>query len=83
MSTRELLPEQTPEQARRESSGLREIAIMMGKDEQWDDPIGLCEAVALIVTRSGLPNPGDDRNTEAYLDYSNAIWEAQHPEAVS
>lgn len=81
MTARDLLPEQSPEQMRRESTGLREMAVMLGRDEHWDNPSILLEAVALIVTRSGLPNPGDARNSGAYADY----YQSEHYalEAVS
>lgn len=82
MSTRGLLPEQTPEQMRRESDAFRRIAAMLGKDN-WDDPCGLVEVTSDIIASAGFPHPGTSDNNETYLDLSNAIWEAQHPEAVS
>ena len=67
MATRELWPEQTPEQLKRESDCLRHIAAVLGAADDWDDASDYLEAIATIITaRTGLPHPGSEANTAAY-----------------
>ena len=83
MATRnEFLPFATVEQADRESGALRRVAAMLGKEWQWDDTAGMVEHIATLISQAGLPHPGLSENNDAYLELSNALWEAEHPEAV-
>ena len=82
MATRKsAIPEHTVPQALRESHAFRRIAALLGKDG-WDDPSALLEVAADVIEDAGFPHPGISDNDETYLDFSNATWEAAHPEAV-
>jgi hypothetical protein len=81
MATRADIPAQTAEQMARESQAFRRIAALLGKDG-WDDTSALVEVASDIISDAGFPHPGTSDNDETYLDFSNALWEAEHPEAV-
>lgn len=65
------LPEQTPEQALKESNALRKIAIGLGASEQWRGGQDL-EWIALAITEAGLRDPGNSNNIAHYLEAEEA-----------
>lgn len=72
------IPELTAEQLRIESRAFRRIAALLGKDG-WDDPCALIEVASDIVNDAHFPHPGTSDHDELYLDFSNALYDAERP----
>lgn len=72
MATREtFLPFASVEQADRESRALRDIAVLLGAVEEWDDAPGMLETIASIIHHNAqLPDPSSAGNIAAYRDHA-------------